>query len=113
MATSNRMPFSGDNTQSINPWTWSSVFRSMGSQIGLVNIFMGRTSKPELEQQILDEVGSYGKQLGRIGDALEVLIKHVKIEKPTKRETTMLYLLQEQIDAISKIKKSRLLDKND
>ncbi|MBL8432583.1 MAG: hypothetical protein JNK80_09330 [Dechloromonas sp.] len=67
------MPLSGDVTQAINPWSWT--FGAASSQAGLVNSNLGRSSDPELEQELLDEVGSYGMQLGRIGDALAVLIR--------------------------------------
>ena len=67
------MPLSGDVTQAINPWSWT--FGAASSQAGLVNSNLGRSSDPELEKELLDEVGSYGMQLGRIGDALAVLIR--------------------------------------
>jgi hypothetical protein len=71
-----RLPLSGDVNQAINPWQW--FIKSVGGQFGLVNINLGRSSDPELEAQILDEVGSYGKQLGRMGDVLAILLKKAK-----------------------------------
>src|ERR1043165_5126506 len=50
--------------QAINPRS----FYNQGAQLGFVNINLGRTNHPEIEQKVLDEVGSYGRQLGRIGD---------------------------------------------
>lgn len=45
-------------------------------QIGLVNIvFPGRSRDPELEASILEDYG-YGRQLGRMLEALEVLLEH-------------------------------------
>ncbi|MDB5896718.1 MAG: hypothetical protein JWP41_320 [Ramlibacter sp.] len=70
-------PFSGSVTQAINPWSWN--YDNAVGQVGLVNINMGHSSNPQLEQRILDEVGSYGRQLGRIGEALEVLLDQVKL----------------------------------
>ena len=55
--------------QAINPWS----FYNQGAQIGLVNVNLGQTPRPDIEQKILDDVGSYGRQLGRIGDALDIL----------------------------------------
>ena len=52
-------PLSGNVTQSINPWTW--FFNPVGSQIGLVNIELGRSSNPAVEAQVLTDVASYGK----------------------------------------------------
>src|SRR5208282_6154236 len=79
-----RLPFSGNVTQSINPWTWS--FSPMGSQFGLINVNVGQSSDPDTELQILEDVGSYGRQIGRIGDALAVLLKHVRLEKLNAEE---------------------------
>ena len=79
-------PLSGDVTQTINPWTW--VFGFQGAQIGLFNINLGTSPRPEVEHRILDEVGSYGRQLGRIGEAVEVLIDQLDRAalKPDERD---------------------------
>ena len=60
----------GDVTQAINPWT----FTGNGNQIGLFNVSLGESSAPAVEQDAIRRVGSYGKQIGRIADALEALI---------------------------------------
>jgi hypothetical protein len=75
-----RLPLSGNVTQSINPWTW--FFNPVGSQVGLVNIELGQSSDPAVEEEILSDVASYGKQLGRIEDALSVLLAHFRPERP-------------------------------
>jgi hypothetical protein len=64
-------PLSGDVTQAWATWT-----RMMG-QFGLININVGGNSTPDpaLERRIVDEVASYGRQLGRISEALEALIE--------------------------------------
>ncbi|GGP24813.1 hypothetical protein [Silvimonas amylolytica] len=79
MATFNlplNLPFSGAVTQAINPW--NAYLKVMGGQFGLVNINLGNSSNPQVEATVLEDVASYGKQLGRMGDALEVLIKHLE-----------------------------------
>ncbi len=63
--------------QAINPIT----AYQQGAQFGLINIDLGDTAESDLERKILDKVGSYGRQLGRIGDALDVILKHVKLGK--------------------------------
>jgi hypothetical protein len=68
------LPLSGAVTQTINPWT--AYFTAMGSQIGLINVNVGSSSDPDIEKDVLARVASYGKQLGRIGDAMLVLLKH-------------------------------------
>lgn len=69
-----KMPLSGDVSQTINPWTY--IFNTTGSQFGLVNVNLGTSSNPKVEEEILSDVASYGKQLGRIEDALSVLMAH-------------------------------------
>ena len=87
--------------QAINPWS----FYNQGAQLGFVNINLGQTPHPEIEQKLLDEVGSYGRQLGRIGDALEVLIDHVRLDDLTEAETDALASLKGQLADIRKVKR--------
>jgi len=71
-----KLPLSGDVVQSINPIT--SFFSPTGGQFGLVNITIGQSSAPDVEKDVLSDVGSYGKQLGQIADALLVVIEHLE-----------------------------------
>lgn len=66
-----KLPLSGDVSQFIAPWSW---FVRQAGQLGLININIGSTPAPEVEGKVLEEVGSYGRQLGRMADALEVVI---------------------------------------
>jgi hypothetical protein len=97
------MPLSGNVSQTINPWNWFSNI--LDSQLGIININLGRSSDPLLEQAILTEVGTYGRQLGRMGEALEVLLNHVKLDElqPDERKkiTAFLYL-QDEIATVKK-----------
>ncbi len=98
-------PFSGDVAQAINPWNfWAQLG---GAQFGLVNI-QGRTTKPEVERLILTEVGSYGRQLGVIGDALEVIAKRFDINDPSLSDEDKLALLKlrEQVEQIRAVKEN-------
>lgn len=97
-----RLPLSGDVTQAINPWSWT--FGPTSNQVGLVNINLGRSANPEVEQEVLDEVGSYGKQLGRIGDALGVLLRHVHMENLDDAERDTLTALRFQLEEIARVK---------
>ncbi len=65
------LPLGGNVTQSILPWNWA--FNGSGNAIGLFNVYLGQSSNPAVEREAL-EVASYGKQLGRIEDALMVLV---------------------------------------
>lgn len=86
--------------QAINPLT----YYQNGSQFGFVNVNLGATPRPDIEQDILDEVGSYGRQLGRIGDVLDVLMRHVKLEGLTDAEQDALTILKGQLAEVRKVK---------
>jgi len=90
--------------QAINPWT----FYQQGAQFGFINIDLGHTNHPEVEQTILDEVGSYGRQLGRIGDALEVLLNHVDLGRLKPEERDSLDILRGQLAEVRKVKERTL-----
>ena len=89
--------------QSINPWT----FNQQGAQFGFINIDLGQTQHPEVEKAILDDVGSYGRQLGRIGDALEVLLNHVKLEGLSAAEKDAIAVLHGQLAAVRQVKRKQ------
>jgi hypothetical protein len=97
-----KLPLSGDVVQAINPWNW--FFRSDGGQFGLVNINLGKSADPALEQKILDDVGSYGRQLGRLGEALEVLLDHVKLERLDAKERAVLEDFRLQMAQVQRLK---------
>lgn len=98
-----RLPLSGNVTQTINPWNW--FFSSTGGQFGLVNIELGQSSNPPVEEEVLSDVASYGKQLGRIEDALLVLVVHFHPERPlTSAETDAFAALKSMTDQIAAVK---------
>ena len=90
--------------QAINPWS----FAFSGDQLGLINISIGETRHPEVERAILDEVGSYGRQLGHIGDALEVLIAHFDQSALTECEKDALAILKGELAEIRQVKRRTL-----
>ena len=55
--------------QSLASWV------GMTPQFGLVNINQMATEKPELEREIVEKVGSYGMQLGRVIETLELVME--------------------------------------
>lgn len=97
-----QLPLSGDVTQTINPWNW--FLRTVGNQFGLININLGKTSNPELEERILNDVGTYGRQLGQIGDALAVLLAHVRLDELSRDELRAIRAFQYQHAEIERIK---------
>lgn len=93
------LPLSGDVTQTINPWTW--VF---SPTVGQVSVYLGDSTNPELEQRILKTVGTYGRQLGQIGDALRVVLEKVDLGPLSKDQQDAVDALLAQLDAVDRIK---------
>ena len=100
-----RLPLSGDVTQAINPWNW--MLNSVGSQFGLININLGKSADPLLERQILEDVGSYGRQLGRIGEVLGVLLRHVELSKLSDEDKKKIWAFESQLTEIERLKAQR------
>ena len=89
-------------TQSILPgWNFG------GTQFGLFNIDLGQSADPAFEREVLDRVGSYGRQLGRLGEALAVLIEHRDGEPLSDKDRAVLKIALGQIEQIKAMKPSR------
>ncbi|HEY1507085.1 MAG TPA: hypothetical protein VGF92_22480 [Stellaceae bacterium] len=98
-----RLPLSGNVTQSILPW--NRIFNPTGGQFGLVNIALGQSSNPAVEEEVLSDVASYGRQLGRIEDALLVLLTHFRPERAlTAEEEQAAIALKDMVGQIAAVK---------
>ena len=97
------VPLSGNVNQAI----WTAFMSPLNDQYGSISVNLGVSSNPELEKQLLAEVGSYGKQLGRMSDALAVLVKHFRPKKPlSTKDEKALDALRSMLDDIARIKKA-------
>ena len=96
-------PLSGDVTQAFK--IWSDWFESVG-QIGLVNIDLGNAGDDDLEREILTEVGSYGRQIGQIADAVAVLIEQAKLDrtKLSDEDIVALHKFKEMVEQVDTCK---------
>jgi hypothetical protein len=95
-----QLPLSGDVTQWINPITswWS------GNNI---SINLGEAGSPETEAEILRRVGTYGRQLGKITDAMTVLLRHLPPgAKLTQDEKTAIAAFKKMANQIADIKET-------
>ena len=68
-------------------------------QFGLFNVDLGSSRDGALERRILDEAGSYGRQIGRIGEVLEILLRRTSLLErpdlaPTERQAIYAFLGQ-------------------
>ena len=95
-----KLPLSGDVVQWINPVTW---FMS-GNQIS-ANVYLGESSSTETETEILDQVGTYGRQLGQIADAMIVLLRYLPDrESLTPEESKVIKKFEKMASDIADIK---------
>jgi hypothetical protein len=101
MSNGSQYPLSGDVTQAINPFSW--WIRS-GQQAGFVNINLSRTGDPDLERRIVEEVASYGRQLGRIVEALDVVVARLPADGYTADERDALRAFSELAGRIAAVK---------
>ena len=95
-------PFSGGVAQNILPWNWFTNLT--GNKFSWFTVNLGRSSAPEVEADILDNVGSYGRQLGRIGEVLEVLVAKLPREALTPDELAAVEDFNAQMREIKRIK---------
>ena len=86
------LPLSGPVTQTF-PWT------------NYFTINVGQSSDPALERAALS-VASYGKQLGRIGDALIILLRHVPLHGLSDEEKCAIHDLKSMLDEIARTKEA-------
>jgi hypothetical protein len=98
-------PLSGDVTQAINPWTWFA--RIAGSQMGFINIHQTTSTDTELERQIVENVAGYGHQLGRITEALSVLIDQADTSSLDQRDQKALEAFRSMAERIEQTKTQR------
>jgi hypothetical protein len=96
-----KLPLSGDVVQNISPFT--AFMSPIGSQFGLINITLGQSSAPEVEKDVLSDYGTYGKQLGQIGDALLVLIERMPTDMGLDQDDA-IKALKKMLDAVADIK---------
>ena len=97
-----KLPLSGDVVQSINPFA---AFMT-GGQFGLINVNLGQSSEPKVEEEVLSDVATYGKQLGRVSDALLVLLAHFHPQRTlSEDETKAIEALREILEKIADVKK--------
>src|SRR5262245_65452656 len=98
-----KRPLSGDVFQAFIPWT--AFMSPIGSQVGLFNVTIGQSSEPAVEADVLADVASYGKQLGRIGDALIVLLGRFHPMTPlTEEENAAIDDLKNMLEKVAGVK---------
>jgi len=76
----------------------------------LFNVNLGSSSNPAVEQAALEKVGSYGRQIGHIAEALELIVKKTKLLESqglSQEEKDVLQVFLGDVSAIRQIKSSQ------
>ena len=83
------------------------IVRKQGEQFGFINIYNVSSADREAERRIIEDVGSYGRQLGWVIEALKILVKdrlNEKQEELTSEQTLALQRLAVLAAEIEKVK---------
>lgn len=73
----------------------------------LFNVNLGASSNAAVEQAALDKVGSYGRQIGHLAEALELIVHRLKLldsQELTAQEKDVLQVFLGDVSAIRQIK---------
>jgi hypothetical protein len=76
----------------------------------LFNVNLGSSSNPAVEQAALDKVGSYGRQIGHLAEALELIVQKTRLlesQDLTQDERDVLQVFLGDVSAIRQIKASQ------
>lgn len=98
----NNWPLSGAVSQVISPMQW--WIRTLSQQTGFININNVRSTDPEMERRIIEDVASYGRQLGRIMEALDVVVRHAPPDALTADEQRALGDFSDLVRRVEAIK---------
>jgi hypothetical protein len=74
-----KTPLSGDVWQYFNPFSswWADSFRNAMGEFGFININEMQSSDAGMEKGIVHDQASYGKQLGRVVEALQAICENL------------------------------------
>ena len=76
----------------------------------LFNVNMGASSNPAVEQEALEKVGSYGRQIGHVAEALELVIQKLGLlesKNLSQQEKDVLRVFLGDVSAVRQIKSSQ------
>ena len=75
----------------------------------LFSVNLGATSNAKVEQQVLEQVGSYGRQIGHLAEALEVVVQRLRLlesKELPQDERDALQVFLGDVAAVRKLKPS-------
>lgn len=98
--------FLGRNYNPVTPWI--NFLRGATGQFGLINVNTMQTDEPDTELGIVESVGSYGKQLGRVIEALQAVCEQLNKENWTHEQQEAVKDFIRLADDIDKYKRDHL-----
>ena len=81
-----------------------------GWQFSLFSVNLGDTSDAAVEKDAIRKVGSYGKQLGHLAEALEMVIDHFKLleaEGLSEKKKDVLKILPSDVSKVRGLRPER------
>lgn len=97
------------------PLTWQLAPGSLNQpilpnwQFHLFNVNLGTSSNPAVEQAALARVGSYGRQIGHLAEALELIVRKARLlesQELTTAEKDVIQVFLGDVSTIRQIKAS-------
>ena len=76
----------------------------------MFNVNLGASSNAAVEQEALEKVGSYGRQIGHLAEALELIVGKLRLLESTdlsQHERDVLRVFLGDVSAIRQIKSSQ------
>ena len=99
-------PLSGDVSQMFKLWA-----KYLSQQSGFININNVVSTDPEIEKKIIEEGAGYGKQLGWIVEALQLVMRRLELDKLpsdlSEEDRRVVVRFTDLIDNIERIKKEK------
>ena len=81
---------------------------SGNQQVGFINISGNASAKPDVERDIIENVATYGRQLGRISDVLDILLQRADADKWRGRDAKALGDFRAMLQNIAAVKNRQL-----
>jgi hypothetical protein len=81
-----------------------------GWQFSLFSVNLGESSDPDVEKAAIARIGSYGRQIGHIAEALEVIVEHLGLldnRELTDKQRDALKVLLGDVAGARSVKKAR------
>ena len=91
-----------------------------GWQFSLFRIDLGTSGDPGTEDAVIDAVGSYGRQIGHVAEALEAIICKLGLDKPdvlaaddtlTDKQKQAVRALLDDVVTVRTVKRAQRKDK--